>query len=439
MKRRNFIAGGVALSGLLAYSAKRGVRIPPLLWEPQSLPSEFTYPLNYALTDANKSAQFKIKTQGLIQQAQSPSKSDSNNEGSTNDPNKPRLRAFTPEPTLQLSVAQPQRVHLSINNISPRAKLVIESESVIPVTEETEGITRHLTIDLKPNTTITAHWQLDVAGGYTFAAIGDTGGQQELGWCLRRAHDLGALFMLHLGDFHYTEGDYDNAIELFNTAPLPCYVAIGNHDFHDDQTLYQLFLDNIGPFNASFTLGGARFSNIDTASNFLPYGAGQRGALLRELADQTSVSRGPINDEKPNHIAFTHRPLFDPQANSTHDIGSIGERDWLINALKACQAHTLLSGHIHIYAREDIQGIDNIIVGQGLGHQDLITNQDYSKIALGSVDENGGVSFDFPNMAMPWEMHCHPRSDVVKQSLSEAPHAKRIQALTQGCSLGQSK
>ena len=327
IKRRSFIGGSAALLGLGLYSAHRGVRIPPLVWEPSPHPR------------ATKLGGLTLNYSGLI---------------SVTEPLNAEigLRAYVPEPELKLSFEQPNELIISLNNLAPAAQLLLEAPQGVTVDEQISGITRVLTIKSQTRGEVWARWQLAQPNGYRFAAIGDTGGQRELHWCIQRAYDLGALFLLHLGDFYYTEGDYKSAIDAFNSAPLPCYVSIGNHDFHDGQTVYQNFLDEIGPFNAQFNLGGVRFLNVDTASNLIPYGAGQRGAMLREASKQAAAV---------NNIAFTHRPLFDPLEGSSHDIGSRGERDWLIDALKRCQVSTLLSGHIHIHARDTVQGIDNII------------------------------------------------------------------------------
>ncbi len=404
MKRRSLLVGSVALAGLTAYSAQRGVRIPPLLWEPHAPTS------NFELEDVRLASEGLIRTRTpAVEQAAAIT-----------------LRAFTPQPSLKLASQQHRQICLTINNVATTAELEVTNSVGAEVSETSAGITRVLKVTLAQGGSLDLRWKLAVDGGYKFAAIGDSGGQKELEWCLQRAHQLGALFLLHLGDFHYTPDDYQSAISAFNSAPIPSYVSIGNHDFHDDKTVYKHFLDDIGLFNSTFTLGGVRFTNIDTASNILPYGAGQRGAHLKSLAELKPST---------SNIAFTHRPLFDPQENSSHDIGSEGERDWLIKSLKDASIDTLFSGHIHIHARENINGIDNIIVGQGLGHQDLITNRDYSKMALGTVNPKGEIDYSFANLAMPWELHCHPRNDIVKESLREAPNAQRIKELEAACAI----
>lgn len=403
VKRRKFVAASLLSAGLVAYSLNRGVRMPPLIWEPRELPDQFD---NASLTLLSREL-IHTSTPAIDARVDM------------------SLRAFAPEPALKLSSKGSANLALSINNISPEAELSVSTACSAVVEEEIIGITRLLKITTQGESTLELNFTIDVSNGYRFAAIGDTGGQRELQWSLQRAKALGALFFLHLGDFYYTEGDYENAISLFNSAQIPSYVSIGNHDFHDGKTVYKKFLADIGPFNSTFSFGNVRFANIDTASGLVPWNKGQRGDLIRQLQSEQ-------NNNKSN-IAFTHRPLFDPIENSSHDIGNYAERDWLIDGLKKAGFNTLISGHIHIHARDVIQGVDNIIVGQGLGHQDLITNQDYSKMAVGKVSPSGRVDFEFANLSMPWELHCHPRNDIVKESLSDSPHIEKIMALDTLC------
>lgn len=419
IRRRGFIASGIASFGLAAYSMYRGIRVPPVIWEPPLLPTTF----GNALINLHIKGAIRTKVSVV--------------------PNVDfSLRAYEPEPSVIVKLSKNTEATISLNNISPHAQLNVDpihdagSNLTKPqVTEHKDGITRLLTIRSTEKSHVNLHYSLPVKAGFRFAAIGDTGGQKELRWCIQRAHDLDALFLLHLGDFYYDEGDYTAAIEAFNAAPLPVYVAIGNHDFHDGKLLYHSFLDNIGPFNNAFLLGGVQFANIDSASNLVPWNRGQRGELLGQLVRQQNAIKNAkkLPASPVQRVAFTHRPLFDPVAGSTHDIGNSLERDWLINMLEAAGFSTLLSGHIHIHARAQIGKLDNIIVGQGLGHQDLITNSDYSKIAIGRVSKHGGLSFEFAPLSMPMREHCHPRTEVVKQSLRDGAHAALIADVDANC------
>ncbi len=319
-----------------------------------------------------------------------------------------KLRAYSAEPELVFKASENTTIELSLCNISKDSELKTNHSKIV---EDIDGIHRNLRFNLAANQQTKLKWQLPKQTDFTFAAIGDSGGDKELAWCIQRAHDLGAKFLLHLGDFNYQEGDYDRSVTLFNNSPIPCFISIGNHDFHDNGTIYPQFLSELGPLNNAFTIGKTRFVNLDTAASMFPYGAGKRGKLIQKLRASTEK----VNDT----VAFTHRPLHDPLPNSTHDIGSTGERDWLVSALNSIGCKTLLSGHIHIYDRSTFMGIDNIIAGQGLGHQDLLTLSDYSKMVIGEVDLDGKVSYSAAPLSMPTGMHCHPRSELSRQFLRE--------------------
>ncbi len=393
LKSAGLVSGLTALS-VIGYSLHRGIRYPTLGLEPLPLPAQFDLPESHV----------RVLSADVMRVFQS-------SLGAANHEHPfAHLRAFAPEPTIEIHPNKTQSLRVRLSNISPKAELYVEGNGH-QVNETVDGIHRNLALKVQRNQPLTLKWKLPKTNDFTFAAIGDSGGDKELAWCLKRAHQLGADFLLHLGDFNYQAGDYDRSIRLFNESAIPCYVSIGNHDFHDNGRIYPQFLSELGPLNNAFTIGETRFVNIDTAASMLPYGAGKRGKLVSALAQQ--------NDYVADTVSFTHRPLHDPQPNSTHDIGSEGERDWLIRALKRLNSTTLLSGHIHIYDRSTFNGIDNIIAGQGLGHQDILTRSDYSKIVLGEVGTDGKVSYRPEPLNMPLDLHCHPRSQSARDALSE--------------------
>lgn len=403
--RRKFLLG-LSLAGLgtATYSYLRGLRIPPFVWEPKAPKTRVSYKgilaSLHGLIAVRNSATAGVQVQ---------------------------LRAYIPEPQIQLQVRAGSVLPIGVNNLSKQSKLEITGDSSVTINERINGISRILEIYSKSGGTVSLQWKLpsEQYENYKFAAIGDTGGAHELQWCLQRASELGAKFFLLLGDFNYQEGDYKNTIKLLNEAPIPCYVTIGNHDFHQSGPIFSTFIEQIGPLNYAFSIGKTRFVNIDTAARIFPSDGGDRGALFDQINSDPK--------DYTSSIGFTHRPLFDPDEERNHDIGSPSERDWLIQALLTNNIKTLLSGHIHIYARSTIEGIDNIIAGQGLGHQDLLTNSDYSKMAIGSVNNQGEVSMDTAPLSMPMALHCHPRSDVVKESLLDGPHAQLIDEINDEC------
>ena len=402
-RRRLLQISAVIGLGVMAYAYRRGIRYPTISLEPAPIPDQINWQdARFILKDFLKTA---IQDNDSI-----------------------ALRAFAPEPQIEIQAPVGRTLRFELNNLASDAVLTVKPGTVTVLSEKINGISRTLEIKTEQTSGVRLKWRLPKMETYSFAAIGDTGAGLELEWCIQRAHQLGARFLLHLGDFNYQDGDYDRAIRLFRQSPLPCYVSIGNHDFHDSGLVHQQFLQGIGPLNHQFAIGRTRYVNLDTAANIFPVSGGHRGILMQQLIQDS--------DKFDDTVAFSHRPLHDPDPGEAgdHDIGSEAERDWLIRNLKLANISTLLSGHIHIFDRRKFHGIDNIIVGQGLGHQDLIVNGDHSKMALGKVDEQGLVSYEFAPLAMPMEMHCHPRTNAVKRSLSKAPHAHVIEQIDRACS-----
>lgn len=370
--RRKWLLGCAALTSFGAYSYHRTLRFPRLTYEPS--PPKTCVKLDYAtvqLTDCipvigNKLADF---------------------------------RAYGPEPSMQVEMLRGKQT-LTINNVSPQAKLAITGEGIREVSEVVDGISRTLSIDSAIQQNFKLQWSLSHLPETQFAVIGDTGGGKELDWCLRRAAELNCDFLLHLGDFNYSEGEYKRAISAFYSAPISVYVAIGNHDFNDSGLIYQPFLDQIGPFNHAFELNGVRFINLDTAADFFPVSGGMRGELL------TTLSTTP--EFQGQHVVFTHRPLKDPRPDDDHQAGSEQEVAWLADALKQMPDAVLLAGHVHHSAELYFNGIRQITAGEGLGYENLVLQRPTATLLVGNIDRHQQVRFRWEALAMPWNYHTSP-------------------------------
>jgi len=367
--RRRLLASGALLSTLGIYSHQRGLRYPRLSFEHKARgltlsTDEFDLSLKDCIATANHS-----------------------------------LRAIAPEPGIAISNLKGTTA-IEIVNIASNAIIHINAEAASYVDEEVNGT--HRTIHIKSTTSqsINIHWSLPVNDGFEFAVMGDTGGGSELVWTLKRAHELGAQFLLHLGDFNYSNGEYEQAIEHFKKAKLPCYITIGNHDFHDNGLIYDKFLAELGPMNHAFELAGTRFINIDTAADFWPAHSGHRGALFDTLQREPR-----FNGEQ---IMFTHRPLKDPRPHDDHEIGGIGSIDWLIKQSRELGISTVLNGHVHHSAELDFRGLRQLTIGEGLGHEDLVLQKPVSKIMMAKVEPNEKLEHRWLDLNMPWADHQSP-------------------------------
>lgn len=382
MKRRSVLAGAIGLGGIALYTTQRGLRYPRITFEPRDVDSQLETP----------TAAFKLTDLIIVK----------DRTGSTNTTLK--FRAYAPEPKLEIKVLASNNLKLNIQNISPEAKLNVLGKNIKLVDEHISGLSRELTIESNQAQTIQLDWRLDWEDGFDFALLGDTGGGDELDWSIKRAHELGAKFLLHLGDFHYTEGEYDLAITAFNTAALPCYISIGNHDFNDNGLVYQQFLDQIGPFNSWFAIAGTRFINLDTALSFFPASAGHRGGFMRQLAN----AQNNFTDQ----VIFTHRPIKDPRPNDDHHLTGIGEIEWVGKMARAVGAKTYFNGHVHHSAELDTQGLHQYTIGEGLAHEDLVLQKQVAQLLIGRVQAGKTVSYQWQDLSMPWSAHTSPTHEV---------------------------
>ena len=362
------MAAGGALG---AYIWHRGIRYPRLSLEPK--------PLSYS----HKTSKGSFIFRDLIALENEISKGNFYSDAQ-------EFRAFAPEPKLTIEPSG-EPFTIRINNVSVHAKLRIEGKA--KVDEQIEGITRVLDIK-STKETFKLHWQLPSNQTWQFAIIGDTGANAELDACIDRAYELGAHFLLHLGDFNYIDGEYARAVHAFQHAPLPCFVSIGNHDFHDNGLIYDLFREQIGPMNNAFTINGVRMVNLDTAADFLPAQSGNRGNLLR------SLSKNP-----QTQIIFTHRPLKDPRPHDDHEVTGLNEASWLAQALNAAGGGYYLNGHVHHSAEFEHQGIRQYTIGEGLGHEDLVLQKQVAKLLMASITPESKINFKWQPINIPWSAH----------------------------------
>lgn len=371
--RRRLLLSGALVSTLGIYSHQRGLRYPRLSFEHRARASVLS------------SDQLELDLRDCIAV------------------NSHTLRAIAPEPYIFIKRLK-SSISVKVLNVASNAVLKLEGRASADIDEEVDGTARIVHIRVRNQGSelkgISLKWVLPVTDGFEFAVMGDTGGGSELAWTLKRAKELGAQFLLHLGDINYSEGEYDMAIEHFNKAKLPCYVSIGNHEFHNDGLIYDKFLSQIGPMNHAFELAGTRFINIDTAADFWPAGSGNRRALLTSL-----MKTGPFNGEQ---IIFTHRPLKDPRPHDDHEIHGIGEVDWLVRQSHKLGIGTVLSGHVHHSAELDYQGLRQITVGEGLGHENLVLQKPVAKIMMASVEPHKKLVHRWVDLKMPWSEHQNP-------------------------------
>ncbi|MFC1664258.1 metallophosphoesterase family protein [Pseudomonadota bacterium] len=309
------------------------------------------------------------------------------------------FRAFVPEPVLNLKLKLGE-YKVKISNVHPAAVLQGSGDGV---RETRDQLSRHISIKSVGEGDITLRWRFPESSSYKFAAIGDTGENDELAWVIERANQLGVHFLLHLGDIYY-DGNYQRAAKILKNAPFPVYVALGNHDYlMKDGNPYQYFQRDLGPRNSWFSLGGIQFLNIDTAADTIPWFGGERGNLLRDApkVDSTGQAFKEV-------VAFTHRPIG-LEEYSDHVVSRPAEANWLKKQLLSRGVKSLLAGHLHETVTHEVDGLKIYVAGEGLGTRNLVGGWPMAQILIGSVNK-GRMALDWQPLNMPFNVQCSLRN-----------------------------
>ena len=399
--RRAFL-GYTALAGATVFASAaglRGLRYPSLQFEPATA-SQFA---------EHSILGFQLDSHGAVYQRE--------------DAHQLVFRAYVPEPVVRAS----GEFELKIGNVHPQARLNIEGDGKISE-ERIDGLFRHVTGN-SANSTLTLRWIFPRQQHYRFTAIGDTGGDLELAWILKRSQQLGADFVLHLGDYYYQPVDPERTTIHLEKSPLPVFSAIGNHDFRNPFGFKpQDFIQQVGPRNSTFTLGSIQFINLDTSVDHLPVSAGERGQLLQQI--QPLASNSNLSD----YVVFAHRPITDPRPINTrpsnHSVEGLQEDEWLYQQLVQRGVRHIINGHIHISTEFDDRHIHTYISGQGLAHADIIGRRPQARILVGDVEPKTPVAYQWTDLNMPFEAHCNERLHKI---LRGNDYADQLEPLKAAC------
>ncbi len=393
------IAAAAATLAFTAAAFVYGVRYPPLQFEPNPLPRAGDSDDGMRISAAG--AFFQGAVNGVL-----------------------AFRAFAPEPALDIHVGDRGRVDVTVTNLHPEARIETDGSTV---GEQVDGLRRTLHATAPPGTSLGVRWVFPRRDRFRFAVIGDSGGGSELAWALRRAAALGADFLIHLGDLYYMRGDLQRAVEHFNNADIPSFVAIGNHEFVEDgEALFEDFTRGIGPRNSTFRLGGVQFVNIDSAAGTFPASGGDRGRLIRDLP-----ARG--ESQTRDFVVYTHMPLTDPRAQedptADHSMTGVGEANWLRTQLLSRGVDTLLAGHLHYSEEFDDAGMRTFVVGEGLGHRDLLAGKPIARLLIGDVAPGKAVRYRWKALDMPADAHCNDRAWELLETIGKTDllaHLKQV-------------
>ena len=231
MNRRDLIralalGGGALAAAGAAYGTINGLRFPILQFEPTPRPTRFK------LLDPDIEIEVSAAYIKDVER--------------TGDGLRLTVRAFGPEPAIRAQSADAMTLELAIANLSDRAELVSGNESVVEE-ERLSTVNRRLVARAARGSSAWG-FRVPFSENFRFGVIGDSGGGSELAWCLDRSAQLGADFVLHAGDFYYSDADLWSLPEVLERTPLPVYASIGNHDFHDDgRYVHKDFTRHVGP------------------------------------------------------------------------------------------------------------------------------------------------------------------------------------------------
>lgn len=322
-----------------------------------------------------------------------------------------KLRAFEPQVTLRIHAKTAvDSLRLEVENIHPQAQLKIAGIDAAQIQEASSGLSRSITIaSLPPDTQVSIRWQFPQKNSYRFVAIGDTGGDRELSWGLERAAQLDADFVLHMGDAYYDISEHALVGDYLNDSSIPVYTANGNHDFQGPEgNIIDAFLRDVGPLNASFSLLGHCFINLDTGAFMYPAGKGERSALL--AAEIVNHRRNP--SQCSDYIVFTHKPMvldFEaPFPQQDHALYSWHARP-LIKQLQQLGSVTIIAGHIHSDFEFEQDGMKTYVTGSGLAHRDLLSGKKNAKVLIGEITAGQPLTLTWAYNEMPLEYHCSKR------------------------------
>ncbi len=191
--------------------------------------------------------------------------------------------------------------------------------------------------------------------GLSFAVVGDSQGRNEV-WdkAIDAINAARPQFLLHCGDMvaSGTGPQYDDFVARARKLRVAWYSALGNHDVKGDGRATYAKLIRKESFY-SFVQKGYKFIGLDSSSGGLD--PAQVDWLRRELE-----GRGP-------KFVFMHIPLFDPRPGGDHCFLDPVQAAQLHRMFSASQVLAVFSGHVHMFAKQVVDGVTYVTTGGGGG------------------------------------------------------------------------
>jgi predicted phosphodiesterase len=259
------------------------------------------------------------------------------------------LRAWQPTPTIHVAEPGAGPVTIELENVPGRIGLRASG----PVEENRTGKTRILRFAPGETRQLLL---VDRGREVTFAVLGDTGDDPTFPEALRRADELGAEFLLHVGDLIYGDEQMPNIARIVAQSPIPVFIVRGNHDYRNTERIE--FMRALGPPYYAFVVGGATFIVLDNAGNYLPT-FWRRSTQYRWFAAILDVPR-----EGPLFVAM-HKPLFDRRPTHEAYLDDEPFATQLMRDFVRVRLDAALTGHVHDHHLWVEQGIPFVVSGEG--------------------------------------------------------------------------
>jgi 3',5'-cyclic AMP phosphodiesterase CpdA len=157
------------------------------------------------------------------------------------------------------------------------------------------------------------------------------------------------------------QGFFAGLAPLQARGPVPVALSPGNHDIQGSRDRARFFASTLRPLPYSFNRAGCHFVILDTEQPGLS--SRIAGAQLRWLKQDLAASRRAA-------LTFVagHEPLFPVSIHRGESLDRYrAERDALHRLFVSEGVDCVLSGHEHLFHREQRGGVDYIITGGGGG------------------------------------------------------------------------